>query len=304
MGDAGSYSSFRYNPTGGGWFFEGSAGISGNASGFTSGNPQAPQGAQAAFLQGQGSISQGVNGFQAGVTYTLSFKAAQRANHQSNYQQIEVFLGNQSLGKFTPPSDSYRSASVTFNAPASGSTSLRFVGLNPNGGDNTAFLDDIQLVGPSAEPAPSPLATGTGLKATYFANQDLSGSASLIRLDPQVDFDWGDGSPDASVLATNQFSVRWEGTLEAPTGGVYTFMTRSDDGVRLWINGVLIVNNWSDHGPTNDVGTQTVTLTAGQRAAVKMEFYENGGGAEARLYWSYPGQALQSIPRIRLYPAP
>ena len=78
----GSYSSFQYNPTGGPWVFTGSAGLSGNASGFASANAAAPEGNQVAFIQGTGSISQAVAALPAG-NYQVSFSAAQRASNSS-----------------------------------------------------------------------------------------------------------------------------------------------------------------------------------------------------------------------------
>lgn len=137
---------YRYNPAGGAWLFDGGAGLSGNDSGFTSGNPSAPQGSQVAFLQGEGSISQFVNNFRAGERYTLTFQAAQRGNSQARYQQIEVFVGGQSLGRFTPSGPAYSPVSVTFSMPVTGGATLRFDGLNPAGGDNTVFIDDVKVV--------------------------------------------------------------------------------------------------------------------------------------------------------------
>src|SRR3546814_11286121 len=73
-----------------------------------------------------------------------------------------------------------------------------------------------------------------------------SGPAAVVRQDAQVDFDWGNGSPSAGV-GSDSFAVRWEGFVEAPTTGNYTFWTQSDDGVRLWVNGNLVIDNWTLH---------------------------------------------------------
>lgn len=89
--------------------------------------------------------------------------------------------------------------------------------------------------------------------------------------------------------------------MQAPVSGNYTFSTASDDGVRLWVNGVLRINNWSDHAPTTNTSAP-VALVAGQKYSIVMEYYERGGGAVARLQWAYPGQATQVIPQSRLYP--
>jgi glucose/arabinose dehydrogenase len=140
---------------------------------------------------------------------------------------------------------------------------------------------------------------GNGLSATYFSNMDLTGTA-VTRVDPTIDFDWGTGSPAAGI-GINNFSVRWTGQIQPVVSGSHTFYTQSDDGVRLWINGVLVIDNWTDHAPTENSGA--INLTAGQRYDVKMEFYENIGGALARLSWSAPGLAKQVVPAAQLFPS-
>src|SRR3954470_14678747 len=84
--------------------------------------------------------------------------------------------------------------------------------------------------------------SGDGLRATYYNNADFSG-ASVARVDPAINFDWGTGSP-APNIDVDTFSVRWVGQVEAPISGAYTFFTQSTDGVRLWVNRQLIVSNW------------------------------------------------------------
>jgi glucose/arabinose dehydrogenase len=137
-----------------------------------------------------------------------------------------------------------------------------------------------------------------GLAASYFNNMTLTGTP-VTRTDPKVDFDWGTGSP-APGVGTNNFSVRWTGQIQPKVSGAHTFYTQSDDGVRLWVNGVLVIDNWTDHAPTENTGT--INLTAGQRYDLKMEFYENIGGALARLSWSAPGLAKEVVPTPQLFP--
>jgi glucose/arabinose dehydrogenase len=140
---------------------------------------------------------------------------------------------------------------------------------------------------------------GTGLRAAYYDNQDFTGT-TVVRVDPTVNFNWGSGSP-APGIGVDTFSVRWSGQVQARVTGTHTFYTQSDDGVRLWVNGTQIVNNWTDHGSTENSGT--ISLTAGQRVDVRMDFYENGGSAVARLSWSAPGLAKEVIPQAQLFPA-
>ncbi|MFD2571558.1 NPCBM/NEW2 domain-containing protein [Spirosoma soli] len=144
--------------------------------------------------------------------------------------------------------------------------------------------------------------SGTGLQAEYFNNTSLAGPVVLTRTDATVNFDWGSSSPAGGTVNGDNFSVRWTGQIEAPVTGDYTFSTFSDNGVRLWVNGVQLVNNWNEHGPAMD-NANPITLTGGQKYDIKMEFYEVNGGAAARLLWAYPGQSQQAVPQGRLYPA-
>jgi hypothetical protein len=145
---------------------------------------------------------------------------------------------------------------------------------------------------------------GDGLQATYYdqpGQQQYFTGSTVVRVDPQVDFDWGGGSP-APGIGNNDFSVRWTGQVEAPASGDYTFYTQSDDGVRLWVDNTLVINNWTDHAQTEDASA-VITLTAGTRYSIRMEFYERAGQAVARLLWSGPGIPKQVIPQSQLYSA-
>ncbi len=145
---------------------------------------------------------------------------------------------------------------------------------------------------------PTDSATGTGLYGEYFNTKNLT-QRKLTRADATVNFDWGSGSPHASIGA-DTFSARWTGWLHAPVSGTFTFYTSSDDGVRLWVNNQLLINNWTNHGVTENSGS--ISLTAGKKYDIKLEFYENTGAAVIKLSWAYSGQSKQIIPQLRLYP--
>jgi hypothetical protein len=116
----------------------------------------------------------------------------------------------------------------------------------------------------------------------------------MERIDPTVDFNWGDpGSPDPSVNVNN-FTVRWTGMIEVPASANYTFHTQTDDGIRLWVGGQRLINNWTDHGDTHDSGN--ISLAAGQQYEIILEYYENGGGAVCQLSWESPSIAREAIP--------
>jgi hypothetical protein len=136
-------SAYRYDPTGSAWSFSGAAGVAGNGSAFTAGNPNAPEGSQVAFLQQTGSFSQAVT--LAAGTYNLGFEAAQRANYQASSQTFQVLVDGNVVGSFSPAGTSYASYATSAFTVGAGAHTITFQGLNPNGGDNTAFVDLVQL---------------------------------------------------------------------------------------------------------------------------------------------------------------
>jgi hypothetical protein len=145
---------YQYNPSGGSWTFSAQSGsngsgISANNSAFTTGNPAAPQGFQVAFLQGTGSISQTLIGLIAGAIYQVTFAAAQRNNVYGSQtgQTWALTLDGATIGTYAPPQSAtnYAAYAATFTASAAGNHTLAFVGGNANGGDNTVFIDNVQL---------------------------------------------------------------------------------------------------------------------------------------------------------------
>ena len=140
---------------------------------------------------------------------------------------------------------------------------------------------------------------GGGVRGDYYRGMNFE-NLVLTRLDPQIDFNWGDpGSPDASVGDDN-FSVRWTGEVEAPFTETYTFFTNSDDGVRLWVDGQELVDDWENQSATENSGT--IDLVAGQVYGIVMEYYEDSGGAVAELRWASPSTPKQLIPQAALSP--
>ena len=140
--------------------------------------------------------------------------------------------------------------------------------------------------------------TGTGLAGAYYNNLTLEGNPALERTE-RVNFTWTD-SPGPGVNA-NGFSVRWTGSVEASAGGTFLFRTRSNDGVRLWVNGNLVIDNWAQHGTTDDQ-SPPISLVWKQRYSIVMEYYDVSGTGVARLYWKTPSSAdFATVPIGRLY---
>jgi choice-of-anchor A domain-containing protein len=127
-------------------------------------------------------------------------------------------------------------------------------------------------------------ACGTATTASwlgqYYANATLTGSPAMCRNDSNIDFNWGSGSPQAGTVPGDRFSVRWTRIYEVASPGTYRIRAGSDDGVRVYVDGVRVINSWSDrsYGTTS----ADVWISAGTHTVV-YEFYENGGLAVATL---------------------
>jgi hypothetical protein len=173
-----------------------------------------------------------------------------------------------------------------------GGTHELFFVFKRNPGDGGLFnvnWMDFHGAGVSIIPPGAP----DGLKATYYDNLDFTG-ATVTRIDPMINFNWGDGSPDPA-LGNDAFSVRWTGSIEAQFTESYTFYARADDGARLWINDNLVIDKWIDQGVT-EWPSAPVPLVKGKRYNLKMEFYENGGFAQVDLLWSSPSTRKTTVP--------
>jgi len=149
-----------------------------------------------------------------------------------------------------------------------------------------------------------------GLRVSYYNNATLSGSPALFSLgvlggsgDGSVNADWGLGSPDPSVVVDN-FSLRMTGTITFPGPGTYTLQTLSDDGARVWVNDVNVVDDWLSHGATALQGNAPITIAAGDPLTrrIRVEYFEGGGPGSVALNWSINGAAAVVVPGSALRP--
>jgi len=118
----------------------------------------------------------------------------------------------------------------------------------------------------------------------YFNNTNLTGAPAMVRDDGVsfLDFDFGEGSPSAACgVGVDNFSARWMRRVNF-TSGTYRFTVTGDDGVRLYVNGSLVIDKWFAQGPTTY--TADVSLFTGN-IPIRLEYFEGGGGAVARLSW-------------------
>ena len=122
---------------------------------------------------------------------------------------------------------------------------------------------------------PTPPTTWFG---QYYDNAYLQGQPVMVRDDAKIDFDWGNEAP-ASQISTDLYSVRWTRSLRLGTG-TWRFTTRTDDGVRLWVDNALVIDQWHRQSPFTYF--VYVPLKAGYHLIV-MEYFEFTGSAMARL---------------------
>ena len=162
-------------------------------------------------------------------------------------------------------------------------------------GDWDAAIDDNRCGGGAVRTG-----TGKGLRGRYFHGVQLEKFVTE-RIDPKIDFNWGTSSP-APGVRKNLFSVEWEGYIQPLYTGTYTFETHTDDGVRLWIDKKLLVNEWKFQAPTTH--SAQINLVAGVKYPIKMRYLEHIGGAKAVLLWTSKFQPRERVPQSQLYPLP
>jgi large repetitive protein len=218
--------------------------------------------------------------FIQGTAITI---AANAADSDGSVVKVEFYAGSNLLA-----TDNAAPYNFNWSGAAAGSYTLTAKAY-----DNYGLVTTSAGASITVQPVVS-----QGLLGRYFNNISLTGTPVLQR-NEAVNFSWSTASPATGVNADN-FSVRWSGQVTASSTGTYRFRTYSDDGVRLYVNGVLRINNWTDHGPTYNT-TSSISLVAGTKYNIVMEYYERGGGATARLQWLTPGQtSYTAIPINRL----
>ena len=154
---------------------------------------------------------------------------------------------------------------------------------------------------PASRLFPPDINNGIGLQGVYYNNITLTGTPVITRVDPTVNYDFVYQQAAPGVNLEN-YSVRWSGQVKAAYSETYTFYATTDDGVRLWVNGVQLVNNWINQSATEKSGT--ITLAAGQKYDIVMEYFQGTGYAVAKLAWSSASTPKAIIPASQLYPPP
>ncbi|WP_187274113.1 glycosyl hydrolase [Paenibacillus sp. N3.4] len=138
----------------------------------------------------------------------------------------------------------------------------------------------------------SSIAIRNGLHAEYYDNMDFT-ALKEVKEDAKIDFNWFNTAPYPSMQA-DTFSVRWTGKLKPLYTETYKISTLSDDGIRVWVNGLLVIDSWFNQSWVERTGT--IALTAGTPVDFKVEYYNNTNGAAAKVMWASPSQTKEIIP--------
>ena len=252
--------------------------------------------------------NRGTIALQVGQAYDIRMEyyenaggASARLEWSSTTQFRQIIPQSQLLPTTQPSPTPTVTATATVTAMASSTATATVTVTASSTATATTTPSPTRTLTPTHTPTATavvPTPTGAGLTGAYYDNLDFT-NLKLTRVDSIVNFNWGNGSP-ASGIGSDTFSVRWLGQVLPAYSQTYTFYTTSDDGVRLWVNGQQLINNWNDYPPTENQGT--INLVAGQRYDIRIEYYENGSGAVAQLSWSSLSQPKQIIPQNRLFP--
>jgi hypothetical protein len=173
-----------------------------------------------------------------------------------------------------------------------------------NGGTGTtmATFDQMAIASVNLADVLSPaIGNGEGLNGDFFDNRHLFGVPSVNRVDAEINF----GYPDTITVSSpkhDEFAERWTGEIQAQFTEPYALSLSSDDGVRMWLNENLVIDNWSSH--SNKEMTAIANLVAGQHYLIRIEYFQNHGGSKLRLAWSSPSTPKEVIPQSQLYSQP
>jgi hypothetical protein len=266
-------SGFEFDPPGN-WIFSGDSpggsGISANGSAFTATTGTAPEGVQVAFLEETGSFSQTLNGLVPGTSYTLGFLAAERATNNNGGQTWDVTLNGATIASYAPlaSASTYTAYTAAFTATAPSET-LAFVGTNINGGDNTVFIDNVNVS------APVPAAP-TGLTQTYLSESQLM-------------LTWADNATNATGYIVERSPAganRWVVLTDSLPAGATSYQDNNLSPLTSYDYVVMAI------GPTSFSATDSVTVTtpAGVGDGIpgwwRLNYFGNGLSAAGAAAWN------------------
>jgi hypothetical protein len=245
---------YQYNPSLASWTFNGQSGLIANGSGF--GNPNAPLGVQAAFVQSYGTISQMLYGFTPGTNYTITYSGAQRSgDNQHGGESWSVTIDGAVIKTNAPGGTSYVDYTATFTATASTHT-LSFMGTDLAMGDNTVFIDNIRISPPISQLPPTVILTSPANNAVFSAANPVNFAAAvttngntvvgvqfysntnnlITQVTAPYTYAWSNASAGASTVFAR---LVFNGTNTVDSSSVNITVTNPPPGTGVigWVNG-------------------------------------------------------------------
>jgi alpha-L-fucosidase len=172
--------------------------------------------------------------------------------------------------------------------------------ITPSGTANSSIATVIELT--VALQTGGTTGTGTGLKGQYWTNTTFTGAPAMTRTDASLNFAWrSKGTPDPAIPVDN-FSARWSGYVQAQFTGPHTFVAVSDETVKVWVDGHVVIDHSTAHSAAVD--SATVNLVAGKKYSIRVDYTEHTGEAYLKLLWFNPNRRQRIIPTSQLYPGP
>jgi beta-glucosidase len=230
----------------------------------------------------------------------LALKAAQESivllKNENNILPLRKDI--KSIAVIGPNADYLEALVGNYNGvPSKWTTPLEGIRNKVSANTKVLYALGTTLTGEALVSVPSsalftPDGTGThGLKGEYFNNKDLQGDAVATRIDEQINFNWFTNAP-VPQLPTDNFSVRWTGMFVPPASGTYQLGARADDGVRIYLDDKILVEDWRDRGAKTVI--KPVELEGGRKYKLRIEYYDRYHIGEAHLVWS-PPQLAQTL---------
>jgi chitodextrinase len=246
------------------------------------------------FSWGTGSPIAGIAADNFSVRWTGQVTPAKTGTYTFYTQAdggVRLFINDKEIINHWTAGANTQSATIALTAGTAANVRLEY--FDTTGAATAQLLWSGPSVTKAVVPASVVKSASAGLTATYFTGTSLTTSA-VVRLDDTLNFSWGSGSPDPRVPVDN-FSARWTGTIKPTKTASYTFYMDVGGGVRLWVNGQELVNNWTLHSLATNSGK--ITLTAGTSYAIKVEYQVGTQSATAKLSWSTSSAAKAIIPQ-------
>jgi hypothetical protein len=143
------------------------------------------------------------------------------------------------------------------------------------------------------------LAQAQGLMGFYYDGTGF-GELQATRVDPFINFEWNPiDMPEG--MSNENFSVRWVGRIFPRYAETYEIIVTTDDGMRLWVDGQLLVDTWMGQGATEYTGQ--IALRSNRGYDIMLEYYQGSGGSHAQLEWASASQVRETISEDRMEPS-